>query len=149
MRFAITLLLAAFVSVSVASAAESKVVKVLPQYIDQKGRTALSPSLYDRDAYQAELVAHPDKCSGLVFNVQWRAAKGPYTLRVEARGSSVAKTEQKFSWELPVTRRGWFTQWDKVTVTGDEYKKLNSLSAWRVTLWNGTQQVGEQKSFLW
>ncbi len=38
-----------------ATAAPAKVIKVLPHFLDQKGRHALSPSLYDRDAYQAHL----------------------------------------------------------------------------------------------
>ena len=150
MRFAITLLFAAALFVSSAVAADSgKVVKVLPQYLDLKGRTALTPSLYDRDAYQAELLAKPDQCSGIVFQVQWRATKGQYKIRVEARGNSQAKNDQARVWELPVERKGWFSQWTKVAVTGEEYKKLGALTAWRVTLWNGTQQLGEQKSFLW
>ena len=150
MRFAITLLFAAVLFVSSAVAADSgKVIKVLPQYLDLQGRTALAPSLYDRDAYQAQLLAQPELRSGLVFHVQWKAAKGQYKIRVEARGSSQAKNDQARTWELPVERKGWFSQWTKVAVTGDEFKKLGTLSAWRVTLWNGTQQLGEQKSFLW
>jgi hypothetical protein len=34
-------------------------------------------------------------------------------------------------------------------VTGDEYKKLGELVAWRVTLWDGDKLLAEQKSFLW
>ena len=151
MRFAITFVFAAFLSVSAAVAGDAgKVIKVLPQYLDLQGRTALAPSLYDRDAYQAELLAKPDQRSGLAFQVQWKtAAKGQFKIRVEARGSSQSKTDHALAWEIPVERKGWFSQWTKVAVTGDDFKKIGTLSAWRVTLWNGDQQLGEQKSFLW
>ena len=36
-----------------ATAQTGRVVKVLPLYLDLKGRDAISPSLFDRDAYQA------------------------------------------------------------------------------------------------
>ena len=42
-----------------ADAAGGRVYKVLPQYLDQKGRESLTPSLYDRDAHQAYLRIHP------------------------------------------------------------------------------------------
>src|SRR5689334_10605274 len=71
-----------------ASAATGKVVKVLPFFLDAKGQHARTPSLYDRDAYQAFLRQNPDKVSGLLYDVQWRArnASGPVKLRVELRG---------------------------------------------------------------
>ncbi len=34
-----------------AGAASARIAKVLPQLLDLEGRHALSPSLYDRDAY--------------------------------------------------------------------------------------------------
>jgi len=36
-----------------------------------------------------------------------------------------------------------------VALTGDDYKKFGELLAWRVTVWDGTTQLAEQKSFLW
>jgi hypothetical protein len=36
-----------------AQAAGPRVYKVLPQFLDVNGRASLTPSLYDRDAYQA------------------------------------------------------------------------------------------------
>ena len=36
-----------------------------------------------------------------------------------------------------------------IKLEGEEYKKFGELVAWRVTLWDGDKQVGEQKSFLW
>src|SRR5262245_7382197 len=85
-RFLMALLTVALVAMS-AGAAPARIIKVLPQFLDLEGRHALSPSLYDRDAYQAELRAHPEKVSGLRFAVQWNTGMdSTLKLRIELRG---------------------------------------------------------------
>lgn len=151
MRRPLTILfsLVLFASIAVADSA-GKILKVLPQYIDLQGRTSLAPSLYERDAYQAQLLATRDLCSGLVFNVQWKSRNTPnLKVYVEARGVVRNSNLQKFVWEKSVARHGWFSQWEKITVTGDQFKQLETLTAWRVTLWDGNKLLSEQKSFLW
>jgi hypothetical protein len=44
---------------------------------------------------------------------------------------------------------GTFSQWTNFMLGGDDYKKFGAVVAWRVTLWRGGVQMGEQKSFLW
>src|ERR1043165_2041171 len=105
----VVLLLAAGAS---AHAATAKVLKVLPQYLDPKGRAALSPSLYERDAYQARLRQHPEQRSGLVFQVRWKAGdagKRPLKLRVEARGVVHDKNASSVTLEQDVTQAGWLS----------------------------------------
>src|SRR6186713_1316249 len=77
------------IGVSTSAAADSvKIKKVLWFYIDKEGRQSLSPSLFDRDAYQAVLRSDSTKRSGLRFDVQWIAPPGAdLVLRVEMRGS--------------------------------------------------------------
>ena len=55
-----------------ASAATGRVVKTLPHFLDLEGRNSVSPSLYDRDAYQAQLRLHPELRSGIRFDILWR-----------------------------------------------------------------------------
>ena len=43
----------------------------------------------------------------------------------------------------------FFRSWTALKLEGDELRNFGSLVAWRVTLWNGGQLLGEQKSFLW
>src|SRR5687767_192398 len=70
-----------------ANAQSEKIVKVLPHFLDTKGRASISPSLFDRDAYQEVLRTSPKKRSGLRFGVQWKASYFPsLKLRVEAKG---------------------------------------------------------------
>jgi hypothetical protein len=154
MRWALTILFSLALFVSTGSAADTttgKVIKVLPQYLDAQGRNTLSPSLYERDAYQAELLHHPDQRGGLIFNVQWKAAAntGKLKLYVQARGIVKDKTVKTYVWGLPVQKHGWFSQWAIVTANAEEFKALGTLTAWRVTLWDGNHRLGEQHSYLW
>ncbi len=133
-----------------ARAAEVKILKVLPLHLDLQGRHALSPSLFDRDAYQAQLKRNPDQRSALKLDIQWKAPKkiGEAELRVELRGSSATGTGTVTLKETaPPT--GSFSKWKSVRLEGDAYRKFGELLAWRVTIWQGGQQVAEQKSFLW
>lgn len=126
-----------------------KVVKVLPHLRDREGRVALSPSLYDRDAYQARLRAQPAERSGLQFDVQWRApATGGLKLLVEMRGAlSNELTTARL--EVPLRSGGATVRWATAALTGDRYANFGELASWRVTLWNGTDLLAEQQSFLW
>ncbi len=132
-----------------AEAASAKVLKVLPHYLDLAGHHTLSPSLYDRDAYQAQLRKHPEQRSGLRLDVQWKASdKKPLTLRLELRGVKEGQPT-KTVLEQTVTKHGWFSNWTSLPLTGEACKKFGELTAWRATLWDGDQLVAEQKSFLW
>lgn len=142
------LLLAAAIPVSAAS---GKVAKVLPFFLDQKGRHALSPSLYDRDAYQSQLRKNPDQRSGMRFDVLWRApdAFNPTVkVRLELRGVAEGNLPRQTKLEEAV-KHGSGSAWTSLRLSREEYKKLGEVTAWRVTLWDGDQMVGEQKSFLW
>ena len=78
-RLLVILLLLGSLSATFASDAVSgRVVKVLPLLLDLKGRDAVSPSLYDRDAYQVYLRQHTNEISAIRFDVLWKAsnAKG-------------------------------------------------------------------------
>jgi len=132
-------------------AASGRVVKVLPHYLDLEGRHSVSPSLYDRDAYQAELRKHPDKRSGIRFDILWRArgaTKEKATLRVELRGTARGNLPTETTIESEVRITGT-SHWAMVKLDGEAYKKFGEVTAWRVTLWSGDQLLGEQKSFLW
>ena len=133
---------------AVANAQNADVFKVLPQFLDAKGRSALSPSLFDRDAYQVELRANPAKRSALRFNVQWKASyAGALTLRVEAKGGH-GKAPTLVTLEQPV-QPGSFSRWTPLTLKGESYTNFGELISWRATLLQGTNVVAEQRSFLW
>jgi len=135
-----------------AGAAAGRIIKVLPQWLDLHGRHSLTPSLYDRDAYQAYLRSHREQRSGLRFYIQWKArgqAAGPLKLRLELRGIAKGSIPTRMTLEYDVKPGGWFSHWTSLPVTGEEYRKFGDLSAWRATLWEDKQLLSEQKSFLW
>jgi hypothetical protein len=148
----IKLLALAFLAVAVSSnveAGSARIKKVLPQLIDSKGRNSLSPSLYERDAYQAVLRKHPEQCAGLSFNIQWTGSRSKnLVLRMEIRGGQ-GDTSHSEKLEMPVKKTGLFSNWSSLVLSGEAFKSFGNLVAWRATLWDGEKQVSEQKSFLW
>jgi hypothetical protein len=133
-------------------AATGRVIKVLPHFLDRQGRHTLSPSLYERDAYQFQLRQHPEQRSGMRFDVQWKASGGVYSplkLRVELRGTANGNLPSETTLELPVKSHGWFGHWVSLPLTGAQYTKIGEVTAWRVTLWEGDQLLSSQNSFLW
>jgi hypothetical protein len=152
MRWLVVLLSLNLLLGSVAMAAEGRVLKVLPQFLDLKGHASISPSLYDRDAYQALLRRNPGKRSTIRYVVQWKAkapAGDPLKLRVEMRGTVKGDLPKQTSLEVPVHPPRWFSGWTNLTLSESAYKSFGEVTAWRVTLWDGDKMLSEQKSFLW
>jgi hypothetical protein len=152
MRWLMALLCWGMVLGATAEAAEGKVLKVLPQFLDKDGKHALTPSLYDRDAYQAILRKNPALRSTLRFAVEWQAkvpASESLKLRVEMRGAPGTDLAKETSVEMPLPQHHWFSHWAYVVLSKEQYKAFGDVTAWRVTLWDGDQLLSEQKSFLW
>jgi hypothetical protein len=143
------LLVVLVASALIAHAASGKVLKVLPHFLDQQGRHALSPSLFERDAYQAHLRKHPAEVSALRFDVEWsaRGSAAGLRLRLEARGGKAAAQPKLIEAAVKSDRFG--STWASVTLDKAAYEAMGGVVAWRVTLWDGDQQLAEQKSFLW
>ena len=132
-------------------ASDGKVIKALPEFLDANGHSALSPSLYERDAYQAYLRHHPQERKALQLAVQWKASGVNWDnvkLCAELRGVS-GNSLTNLVLSLPVKKNGLFTTWTDFKLEGDAFKKFGELAAWRVTLWEGDQQLGSLQSFLW
>jgi hypothetical protein len=135
-----------------ASAATGRVIKVLPFLVDRDGNHTLTPSLFERDGYQDLLRHHPEKVSTMLFDVQWKVkgqAAAQLKLRVELRGVPHSGAATGAILEEPVQPRGRFSHWTSLSLTPARYKDLNEVTAWRATLWEGDELIGEQKSFLW
>jgi hypothetical protein len=132
-------------------AGPARIIKVLPHYLDLKGRQALSPSLYERDAYQAFLREHPEQRSGLEFDVNWKAnlsRKERLVLRLEIR-TSERDLLQPLVLEENVRPRRYFSRWTALRLSPEVYATFGKMIAWRATLWRGEELLAEQKSFLW
>jgi hypothetical protein len=131
------------------SAAEARIVKVLPHFLDKEGRHTLHPSLFERDGYQAHLRAHPDLCSGMRFDVQWKGKKVENgQIKLEVRGANTPPRKVE-TFSTPLKSSGYFSRWSSLKITSEDFKRTGSVIAWRISLWDGDQQLAEQKSFLW
>jgi hypothetical protein len=147
----ILLLLGSLSAVFAGGAISGSVVKVLPLFLDLKGHDAVSPSLFDRDAYQFYLRQHTNEISAVRFDVLWKtsnAKNSKLKLRAELRGVGAGDLPKQTVLEIEVTPK-FFRSWTSLTLGGDDYKNFGEVVAWRVTLWNGDTLLGEQKSFLW
>lgn len=144
----LSIFLVALFAIVSAHAESAKLLKVLPQFLDEDGRASKSPSLFDRDAYQMELRETPELRRGIQFAVNWKArGYDELRLRVEAKGGSPREPKTVLL-EEPIRPRV-FSGWSRLKLDGERYKTFGELISWRATLWHGTNQVAEQKSFLW
>ena len=151
-RFFATLFLLGWAAGAFASdTAAGRVIKVLPLFLDSRGRDAVSPSLYDRDAYQFYLRAHTNEISAMRFDVLWKASnagEAKLKLRLELRSVSTNSLPRQTLLEQPVAA-GYFSRWTALTLAGPDYKIFGELVAWHATLWSDDHLLAEQKSFLW
>jgi hypothetical protein len=138
-------------SASAADTATGRVVKVLPLVLDLKGRAALSPSLFDRDAYQAYLRLHTNEISAVRFDVLWstsHADRDGLEVRLELRGVGPDGLPRQTTLEQAVQPH-FFRYWTSLTLGGEELRHFGSVVAWRASLWSGGQRLAQEESFLW
>jgi len=128
------------------AARPGKISKVLPHWLDLQGHHTLSPSLLERDAYQAKLRADRSLCSGIRFDVKWsKNTSGILKLQLELRVTGKAKPIVREQAIKPGRRSGW----DAVTLDGDAFKAIGKIIAWRVRLLDDDIELAERRSFLW
>jgi hypothetical protein len=145
------LLLGSLSAAAAADAPSGYIVKMLPLLLDQKGHDAVSPSLYDRDAYQVYLRTHTNQVSAVRFDVLWRAmhvGDAKLKLKLELRGIGPDNLPRQTTLEQAVEPH-FFRHWTSIPLAGDDYKKFGNVLAWRVTLWADDRMLGKQESFLW
>ena len=119
-------------SLSAAPAAlNGRIIKTLPLFLDLKGRDAVSPSLYDRDAYQVFLRQHTNQISAVRFDVLWKASDIKHAtlkLRAELRGIGDGGMPSQAVLERQLTPK-FFRRWTSLTLAGDDYKKVGEIVA--------------------
>src|SRR6267154_2243672 len=136
-RFLMTLFLLG--SLSAASAADAPtgyIVKMLPLFLDLKGHDALSPSLFDRDAYQVYLRQHTNEISAVRFDVLWSASAArdaKLKLRLELRGVGPDNLPRQLTLEQTVAPH-FFRHWTSFTLADADLKNFGELNSWRTTL---------------
>jgi hypothetical protein len=145
------LLFSSLLATNASDAMAGQIVKVLPLFLNLKGQDAISPSLYDRDAYQVYLRVHTNEISAVRFDVLWSTSNVDNTnlaLRMELRGIGQNGIPRETALEQTLTPH-YFRHWTSLPLAGNDYKSFGDVVAWRATLWSGPQLLSEQKSFLW
>ncbi len=145
------LLLSSLMAASASDVMTGHIVKVLPLFLNLKGQDALSPSLYDRDAYQVYLRAHTNQVSAIRFDVLWstsHANSTNLTLRLELRGIGPGGVPRQTTFEQAVTPH-YFRHWTSMLLADEDLKNFGQVVAWHATLWSDKTLLSEQKSFLW
>ena len=122
------------------------IVKVLPHSLDASGNHSDGPTLLHRDVYQDKLRKNPDLVRAVRYDVNWRGT-GEVKVRLELR-STKAGVETMIV-ERVETASGRRSHWTAILIDAETYKTFGQPESWRVSLWQGETQVGEQKSFLW
>ena len=133
-------------------AVTGRVVKVLPLLLNLQGHDALSPSLFDRDAYQKYLRDHTNEVSAVRYDVLWKgtgAAATNLTVRLELRAVAADGRPVLTNLETNAPPTGYFGRWISFNLAGDDYKNIGTVVAWRATVWSGDRRLGAQQSFLW
>lgn len=120
-------------------------IKVLPHYLDEHGRHTEGVTLLERDVYQLKLRQDPAAVRGVRYNVNWRG-NTETTVRLELR-STKAGVDVLTLEETVTPTRG--SNWTSIHIDTETYKQFGQPESWRVTLWQGGEQVAEQASFLW
>jgi len=149
--FAILILFASLSATIMADDIQGRVLKTLPLFLDLKGRDSVSPSLFDRDAYQFYLRQHTNEISAIRYDVLWKASNAQNAklkLRIELQGVGTNGLPRQAVLEKEVAQK-FFRSWTSFTLDGGDYKNFSAVNAWRTTLWSGDKMIGEQKSFLW
>jgi len=138
-------------SATLLQAAEARINKVLPHVLDDQGRHALAPSLYERDAYQAQLRKQPEKIRGIRFDIHWRAqrtVRGPLTLRLELRTANRAEMAPLVL-ETAVKPGLFGRKWSSIHLDGERFTEAGSVLSWQATLLDGGRELAAKRSFLW
>lgn len=150
-RLLFVLLMTACLGCSPLLGAPARIIKVLPHLVDAEGRHALSPSLYERDAYQAHLRKNRKLIAGLRFDIQWRAPgkrDAKLKLRVQMLTSKGEPGRERIVEQAVRAPTRW-SRWTRLMVAGRDWEEQGNVVAWRATLWDGDSLVAEQNSFLW
>ena len=124
----------------------TNIVKVLPHYLDASGNHSDGPTLLHRDVYQDKLRKNSDLVRAVRYDVNWQGT-GTVTVRLEIRSTKTGVETMII--ERVETASDRRKHWTPILIDAATYKTFGQPESWRISLWRGETQVGEQKSFLW
>jgi hypothetical protein len=105
--------------------------------------------LFERDYYLHGAVSLAEQLerAGHYYTVMWKADRSqPVTVRFEFRQKNTGLKAKTLEQQVAEVGRSNTTQFQ---VTGTEYQADGPVSAWKVTLLRGKEELASQRSFLW
>jgi hypothetical protein len=136
--------------VSKGNGAQINKVKYYHLQPQERIRGADPTILFERDyhLYGAVTLEQQLERAGHYYNVAWQAEdrSQPVTVRFEYRQRNTGLKSKKVEQEVAELGRVNNT---KFQVTGTEYSSDGPVSAWKVTLLRGKEELVAQKSFMW
>lgn len=113
-------------------------------------RTQDPAILFEREHFLwgAYTAAQQTERTGHYYAVRWKAAdrSGPVTVRLEYRQANSGLAVKSQEQEIAEIGR---TNLTRFQVTGSEYQKDGPVSAWRVSVLRGKEELASQESYLW
>ncbi len=102
----------------------------------------------DHHLYGAVTKAEIMDRGGHYYTIFWKAddRSQPVTVRFEYRQASTGLTSKVVEQEFADVRKSNIA---KFQVTGGEYTSSGRVTAWKVTLMRGKDELASQESFLW
>lgn len=131
--------------------ATGRIMKVLPHLVDLEGRVAVAPSLFQRDAYQAQLRQNPELVSTIRYDVNCKVSgrsRGTLALRLALR-TTLRPESSPIVLETPVKRGVFGRSWQSLKLDPELYRAAGQVLAWRIELLDNGTVIGAQQSFLW
>jgi hypothetical protein len=122
------------------------ILKVLPHYLDEKGRHTDGPTLLHRDSYQNKLRNNPQLARSMRYDINWYGV-GEVTLRLELRSNKSGL--QPITLEQTVDSGAGPRHWSSIEIVHDTYLEFGQPYSWRVSLWRGEEMLDQDQSFLW
>lgn len=128
------------------------VLKVNRNLYDQFGyETELVGDLKGEAVYQYELRHAPDKQFGCRFHIKWKAPRGTAQARLVLDVRGLNKNNETVLDQFTVTRslvEDW-AEWSTIDINGPQFKRLGTIMAWRVSIYNRDRVMAELPSGNW
>ena len=128
------------------------VLKVNRTLLDPLGHeTDVVGNLKGEAVYQYALRHDPNRQTGARFHIKWKSPKRAERIRLVLELQGLSTTNESTRATLTANQPdmdGW-AEWTTVDITGEQFKKLGEIMAWRVTLYSGDRVMAEQPSANW
>ena len=128
------------------------VIKVNRTLLDQfEYETDVVGDLKGEAVYQYDLRHNAQRQFGARFHIKWKAPRGAPSIRLvlDVRGLNTRNETTLDKFIENYTRMEDWAEWTTISITGDRFKHLGTIMAWRVSIYSGDRVMAELPSADW